>query len=360
MPKVSASHRRSNRRLLGGGFAGDQLYADLRDYAQTAVADQPLSSERKLAEEYGISYGTVRKVVDRLVSEELVYKVQGRGVFVSGRSCLPATDVRTILFVDDWGEVDHPYCVRKLTAVLDGTEGGTYRVEVHRAPEILSPHDPEPLVQEARRPEVAGMIVPWMSPAILEKIRQANPDLKIVTGSQESAGPGVGCVLHNRFSFGYQAGAYLLGAGARRLLSAHKPSHTMQGLKARLGEAGGDGELIEVLWHRGDAVESIVAQVLAGKPDGLVFTDDRMAMAVIQALQQQAPERVAEAAIVSSANTGEDYLPAFVAKLEQDGYEVGMVAMALLKAMIEGRPVERPVMMLEPRLVPPKQTADEA
>jgi len=44
---------------------------------------QVLPSERKLAERFGVSMGTIRKAVDELVDENILIRHQGRGTFVS-------------------------------------------------------------------------------------------------------------------------------------------------------------------------------------------------------------------------------------------------------------------------------------
>jgi GntR family transcriptional regulator len=49
-----------------------------------------LPSEFKIAEEYGVSQGTVRKAIEDMEAERLVVRRQGKGTFVVARS-LPAT-----------------------------------------------------------------------------------------------------------------------------------------------------------------------------------------------------------------------------------------------------------------------------
>lgn len=47
--------------------------------------DRPLPSESTLMQEYGVARETARKAVRVLVSEGLVYVVQGRGSYVTRR-----------------------------------------------------------------------------------------------------------------------------------------------------------------------------------------------------------------------------------------------------------------------------------
>ena len=46
------------------------------------VVEQPLPSEQKLATEYGVSQGTIRKAIDELVAQNILFRHQGRGTFI--------------------------------------------------------------------------------------------------------------------------------------------------------------------------------------------------------------------------------------------------------------------------------------
>ncbi|MGB6008865.1 GntR family transcriptional regulator [Castellaniella sp.] len=49
---------------------------------QAWEADQPIPTEQTLAREYGVSVGTIRKAVERLVADGLLVKRQGSGTFI--------------------------------------------------------------------------------------------------------------------------------------------------------------------------------------------------------------------------------------------------------------------------------------
>lgn len=73
---------------IPGSDARLPAYARLRDTLASRIASgewhaaAPIPSEAKLAAEYAISVGTVRKAVDGLVSEGLLERRQGSGTFV--------------------------------------------------------------------------------------------------------------------------------------------------------------------------------------------------------------------------------------------------------------------------------------
>lgn len=64
------------------------LYERIRIDIQTRLIEQrwdpaqPIPSEQALAAEYDVSIGTVRRAIERLVQEGLLYKAQGRGTFI--------------------------------------------------------------------------------------------------------------------------------------------------------------------------------------------------------------------------------------------------------------------------------------
>lgn len=82
-------------------------YIRLRDTLTSRIAngdwtaDFPIPSEAKLAQEYGVSVGTVRKGVDGLVSEGLLERRQGSGTFVRA----PSFDATLFRFFQ-WREAD--------------------------------------------------------------------------------------------------------------------------------------------------------------------------------------------------------------------------------------------------------------
>lgn len=82
-------------------------YVRLRDTLTVRIAngewtaDFPIPSEAKLAREYGVSVGTVRKGVDGLVSEGLLERRQGSGTFVKA----PSFDATLFRFFQ-WREAD--------------------------------------------------------------------------------------------------------------------------------------------------------------------------------------------------------------------------------------------------------------
>lgn len=82
-------------------------YVRLRDTLAARIAkgewtaDQPIPSEARLAQEYALSVGTVRKGVDGLVGEGLLERRQGSGTYVKA----PSFDASLFRFFQ-WREAD--------------------------------------------------------------------------------------------------------------------------------------------------------------------------------------------------------------------------------------------------------------
>jgi GntR family transcriptional regulator len=71
------------RRLPKGGPKGQALRGILEELLAALPPGAALPSERELADRYGLARMTVRSEIERLTAEGLVYRLQGRGTFVS-------------------------------------------------------------------------------------------------------------------------------------------------------------------------------------------------------------------------------------------------------------------------------------
>jgi GntR family transcriptional regulator len=74
VPLAAPLYREVKRQMLAALAAGDWKPGDA------------IPAERRLAERYGISIGTLRKAIDELVAENLLIRQQGRGTFVASHN----------------------------------------------------------------------------------------------------------------------------------------------------------------------------------------------------------------------------------------------------------------------------------
>lgn len=75
--------------FVAGGFISSPLYKEVKSrLTQSLVAGawrsgEALPSETKLAAQFKVSIGTIRKAIDELVAEKILVRQQGRGTFVA-------------------------------------------------------------------------------------------------------------------------------------------------------------------------------------------------------------------------------------------------------------------------------------
>lgn len=85
--------------LAAGGLAPTPLYKEVKSRIIRDLAagvwkpGAPIPSEARLAREFNVSIGTIRKAIDELVAERILLRQQGRGTFVATHS-----EDRTLFF----------------------------------------------------------------------------------------------------------------------------------------------------------------------------------------------------------------------------------------------------------------------
>ena len=86
-------------RLAAGNFTLNPLYKEVKIRITRGLAagdwkpGAAIPSETRLAEQFDVSIGTVRKAIDELVAEKILLRQQGRGTFVATHS-----DDRTLFY----------------------------------------------------------------------------------------------------------------------------------------------------------------------------------------------------------------------------------------------------------------------
>jgi GntR family transcriptional regulator len=85
--------------LAAGNLTFNPLYKEVKNRITRGLADglwqpgQAIPSETRLAEQFQVSIGTVRKAIDELVAERILLRHQGRGTFVATH-----TEDRTLFY----------------------------------------------------------------------------------------------------------------------------------------------------------------------------------------------------------------------------------------------------------------------
>ncbi len=103
MPTRSLSSR-SRRLRTDGSPIHYRLQQEIRKRIESGLwmPGTVIPPERKMAEDYGVSLGTVRTAILNLVAEGLLYRIQGKGTLVSGTRIIRES-IRYYRFVGDFG-----------------------------------------------------------------------------------------------------------------------------------------------------------------------------------------------------------------------------------------------------------------
>jgi GntR family transcriptional regulator len=140
VPRPSTNPRPLAEELLPPRLAGGPKGRELREILEGLVSNlapgTALPSERVLADRYRVARMTVRGEIDRLTSEGLTYRVQGRGTFVAEPRV--AQELTLSSFTEDM----HARGLRPGSKVLarelvEATDGLALRLELAPSAEVL-------------------------------------------------------------------------------------------------------------------------------------------------------------------------------------------------------------------------------
>lgn len=142
--------------------AGARLEADLRRLilADQLAYDQAITSEITLAESYRISRNTVRKALQKLVDDGLLFKVRGRGTFAVPPQRRPrqtgATVGRVLVAIKNFRFLtpDNVYDRHLMLGALEQASRSGFKVEFADPEEL----DAARLLERAERGELAGIV----------------------------------------------------------------------------------------------------------------------------------------------------------------------------------------------------------
>ncbi len=337
-------------KTLGRGFIGDRLEADLRAFVRQAEAHQPLTSERQLAKEYDISYGTVRRVITGLVDAGLIYKEHGRGAFVAPTAGAANEAITgTVLYVDDWGESGHPFCLRKLQGILDVAMESEFRVQVMRVQDFKDWQAHPRFLQEATQDDVVGVILPWLTSELYRVLKDRSPGLMMVSFHDLQGYPDTAGVKHEPAVFGRMIIDYFTDVGVKSLLLLHKDKRLLHSAEAQLRSAKAKIKILNQPWANGDPLDETIALLRRTRAKGVFFPDDRLTLAVYNHFRDADPRWLEKHVLLTMANAGENILPPEIARIDMDGYDVGSMAMMMLKSLLSGNQEAGPIAYLEPR-----------
>lgn len=326
----------------------------LRSRIQTMQPDERLKPERDLAQEFDVSYSTVRRVTNKLKEEGLLRKVRGKGTFVTSQE--PDSEAPDgLIYADPWRVEGNMFFIRCLEGVLDEAERHGRHLHVFRCAEHQLDHDElNKLVALLESSGAAGVLLPWVNSALRNRITSVRPNLQIVSMTGRYPIEGVSSVALDFTALGRLGYRHLVDVGAKSVDVYATHTDTLLGVQHARMDSSDEIQLKSTRVTPGDAEVNVelVDSILERQPDALLADDDRWAAELMATLQEREPEAVENLHVASQANPAENILPSTASRLVVDSYQMGASAVNLLHRMITTESSLHLVTLAEPVLRP--------
>ncbi|MFH1904382.1 MAG: GntR family transcriptional regulator [bacterium] len=308
---------------------------------------QSLSSEPRLAKEYNVSRFTVSKAISELSAEGLLYRIQGKGTFLSPKKPLQRTGLIGILA----RELDKPY--------IWGEVARTVEEEVYKTGgNLLLGHTDnsyqrfKKYIQLYQERKVDGLIIaPLMTEKkyeeinlnLLRQIEKASISYVLIDGYLENYP--TDCVIINNEEMGYSLTRHLLEQGYRRIAFISTPycssaKDRLNGYKKALEEVGisCDEKLISFSKARFEKDAYLLAKNLLAKqkPDAFFGVNDVFAYGAFKAIEEAGLNVPKDIGLVGFDDSTIAYkLKVPLTTVRQPREEIGEKAIQLLRKRIE-------------------------
>lgn len=327
------SNNQNDAPCLTGGRRNDILYQELCRHIKSAVAHAPLASAKKLAELYGVSHSSARRVMERLCREGWVYQVQGKGSFVA--ETVPSQAVMpTILYADTWMDATHPFKARRIQGMIDAAQEKGMRIQIEPCPDNKIDEN-STLVASLQRNEVCALVLPWLPSGVAAYLKQRRERLRVVVTAHDSAPPFGAAVGIDFYDMGYKAAAYLQRKNFQHVTVVSLHQQARRGFESFASQKGWNCQY-SVLPQVGNIPghEELAAAIMAQLPEAIFFDDDLSALAILGILGRAQPAFIQNRHILSHANYGSTPWPCPVTCLTFDGYEVGRAIVHTIQSLL--------------------------
>ncbi|MFP4028149.1 MAG: hypothetical protein ACLFWL_10185 [Candidatus Brocadiia bacterium] len=201
--------------------------------------------------------------------------------------------------------------------------------------------------------------MPWINETMAGELHRISPNLRMVSMSTRCPPPNVSSVLLDAASLGHLTYKYAISKRVRALVFVVTQYETIEGFRAaseqRKSEANIDLDVLRAHQAVEPETDGFSERILELKPDLVAFDDDRLADRCLAELIELDPEFFSHCEVISHANESENLLPAPVARMVVDSYEIGEGAIQLLHRMIEENRSLHTVTLIQPRLQEPPE-----
>jgi GntR family transcriptional regulator of arabinose operon len=321
----------------GRGQKARHLAGDLRrGIAELRWPGGKLPTEQQLAREQGVSLSTVRRAVDLLVQDGLVYRRQGSGMYIASNESGPLIGVAV------------PSMTYYFPRIIVGIERELAR---HGAQMLLRSTEWEPA---AERQAVDALVRAGAAGLILatEGAGLDDPGVPVVLVERGLEDPST---THEFVGSNHAAGAraavdHLRGLGHERIAYLERTSpHTAPQLRAGLGDVPVLSESRD-RWTSADA-DRFLADLVRERVTAVICFADREATLLVNAAAVKAISIPGELSVISYDDEVADLSDVPLTAVSPAKFEVGRLAVETLRARLAEPGSPRRQISLVPELV---------
>lgn len=334
-------------------------YLLVEDYIRKAIKKGEISSklpgERVLARDLGYSYMTVRKAVDNLVSEGVLYRIPTKGTFVA-EARQQKTKTRTIgYFLDSRiaGGLSSPYYAMLFNAIERQASAQDYS--------LIYFNDAKQTKIEKVLRKLDGVIASSF-PRVEQTIQEIKASVPVVAVDNSLADKAVPSVIIDNYNAEAEAVGYLCSLGHKRIGFISGLEDSDVGKNRYEGYRGGlhknDIEIDEILVFRGNytfssgssGVEYFLS--LEERPSAIVCANDSMALGAISQLHKAGLSVPDDVSIIGfdDIDVAQQITPP-LSTISVPVDEIARRAFDMLECLIKGQPLENRHVALEAHLV---------
>ncbi|MFD2331630.1 GntR family transcriptional regulator [Cohnella sp. GCM10020058] len=350
----------------------DSLYMQIQSYLLDGIqagrwkANEALPSENELSSQFGVSRITIKKAMDLLVEEGIVYRIQGKGSFVSadGKPVLYEQQNRTnaakpiIALV--MPRVNNQYTGNLLMGIEAAVQAAGAKLLFGTAND--DPEKESQLISEALEWGASGIIIyPSNCENYNEEIlRLTLSGFPIVVIDRYIRGVETNCVLSDHEGGAYEAVSYLLDSGHRNIAYASAVIPGTTSLEDRkngyLRAMGGtpSARIYELTTTDTEEAEETIRSFLADRPDITAFFASHYSIGtrILRAFEGtgvQVPEDLSVVFFDDFENSELSRVPPTCVIQQEE--EIGKKAAELVISMCRGKGSSRTRIVLPTKLV---------
>lgn len=324
-----------------------------------------IPSESELAEALDVSSITVRKALSDLVNDGLIYRVRGKGSFVTDKKNeAPSSMSRLVAFIISGTEIYDSSYMQIIKGIQSHLAMHNFRLVIEFIENNVKQEDE--LISKINPSDYSGLLIYSSDPNAAKSYLKLLKDVRIpfVMLDRFPNGMPVNCIVCNNQDGAYEATEYLLSLGHRRIgftaYDFHLSSEVdrFNGYRNALADSGieDDGSL-HFLEKELD-YEALLPSIRQRELTALFCVNDRKALEAVEQLTTlgiRIPEEISVMGFDDFAGSKFSKVP--LSTVRQDFDALGSESAKLLLDLIGGNAVGSKKIMLPTSLVIRESTA---